>query len=479
MFEPEIATSRIKFLFIFMTSNQPTNDLPDRIVLANNLPALTKADYVLVILNRALRGEDNPVIDAAIVRANELNLGIVVYSELDETVAYASDRLFYFALGAFRELAKSLAAKNIKCVQVIRKEGKADVLKSLIANAAEIYTDEEYTHWDKVKSDRLLEAAIQTVYFVDASRLVPTRVLPKDLKTTPEFRKAHGALRNKYAQLRKVTVNIATQVITVAEHNFSRYDDAALKEAVAKCNINHDIKISAEHPPTQAEITARIDTLKTNILAKYKWIRNNPALEYSTSQLSPYIHFGMISPHQLLKEIESANVPKSYTWKFRDEFLTWREWSHYLAFHNPKLHQYDSLPEKPRQTLAEHAKDERPDLKSFEDIINGNTADSTWNAAQKEWLNTGWLHNNLRMYWSKQILRYTKTPQAAWDTACYLNDYISLDGRDPATYASMQWAFGNAKPGYSEKEIYGWVAPKSDRTILKREGMKEWIAARK
>ena len=170
----------------------------------------------------------------------------------------------------------------------------------------------------------------------------------------------------------------------------------------------------------------------------------------------------MVSPHQILKEIESSDIPKSYTWKFRDEFLTWREWSHYLAFYNPKLHEYDSLPDKAKETLAEHAQDIRPELKSREEIFNGHTPDSTWNAAQKEWLTTGWLHNNLRMYWSKQILRFTESPQAAWNMACYLNDYISLDGRDPATYASMQWAFGNGKPGYSEKEIYGWVAPKSD-----------------
>ena len=100
------------------------------------------------------------------------------------------------------------------------------------------------------------------------------------------------------------------------------------------------------------------------------------------------------------------------------------------------------------------------------------------NAAQKEWLRTGWLHNNLRMYWAKQILRFTPTPEDAWELACYINDTLSLDGRDPATYASMRWAFGDAKPGYSEKEIYGWVAPKSDRAILKRTGMKDWIAER-
>jgi deoxyribodipyrimidine photolyase len=43
---------------------------------------------------------------------------------------------------------------------------------------------------------------------------------------------------------------------------------------------------------------------------------------------------------------------------------------------------------------------ELPILKTVvEDTIEDNTSDRTWNAAQKEWLNTGWLHNNLRMYW--------------------------------------------------------------------------------
>ena len=459
-------------------------DLPDRIIRANEKP-ITDGAYVLVVLDRALRGMDNPVIEAAISHANNLKLSIIVFSELDITVIHASDRICYFTLGAFRELAKTLAEQNITCIQSIRKE-KEDSLKSLVADAAVIYTDEDYTHWDRAKCDRLLKLAQQTVFTVDAARLVPTRKLPEGLKTTPEFRKAHGALRDRYLELRQKarSANLETAATdetleNIPLHNFAEYTDAELAKLVSELNIDHKIFISAEHPPTQAEIGDRIKTLKENILKKYKWIRNNPALEYSTSELSPYLHFGMVSPHQILEAIEASEIPKSYTWKFRDEFLTWREWSHYQALYDPNLHEYDSLPEKARQTLEEHAKDDRPELRSFEDIMQGNTSDATWNAAQKEWLNTGWLHNNLRMYWSKQILRFTESPQKAWETACYLNDHISLDGRDPATYASMQWAFGNGKPGYSEKPIYGLVAPKSDRAILKREGMKEWIETRK
>ena len=318
------------------------------------------------------------------------------------------------------------------------------------------------------------------------TRLVPTRKLPPNLKTTPEFRKAQGKLREHYIGLRqeanngKLTTGIKAKDVELAvKHNYASYSDTDLLKRSQNGRINHDIKISQIHPPKLAAIDARIAILKTEVLEKYRWIRNNPALDYSTSQLSPYLHFGMVSPHRILAEIESTEIPKSYTYKFRDEFLTWREWyPHYRAFHTPNLHEYNSLPNKAKQTLSDRTGDPRPDLCSFEDILQGNTSDRTWNAAQREWLNTGWLHNNLRMYWAKQILRFAETPQEAWNIACHLNDSISLDGRDPATYASIQWAFGDGKPGYSEKPIYGWVAPKSDRAILKREGMKEWIETR-
>lgn len=468
-----------------MSLHRGLGDLSERIALANAKPVLDSGGYVLVVLNRALRGDDNPVLDGAIAHAHSLNLPLLVYSELDETWPYASDRLFYFALGAFRALAKTLAKKGIVCIQQLKKIGDNPVLPLLIDRAAVIYTDQDYTHWDKAKIQTWIDSAQQSVFFVDASRLVPTSQLPQKLRTTPAFRKAHGALREKYVSLRCAT-NEALAEYRLASldpsdlptGNFATHTDAELTQLISQCDINHDIPISVEHPPTQAELQQRINRLKTDILSRYKWIRNNAALEHSTSQLSPYLHFGMLSPHQLLHEIESSDVPKTYTWKFRDEFLTWREWSHHQAFHNQNIHTFDGLSNSAKKTLLAHADDNRPELRTKEQILYGETPDPTWNAAQKEWLHTGWLHNNLRMYWSKQLLRFTDSPQSAWDMACYINDYISLDGRDPATYASMQWAFGNAKPGYSEKEIYGWVAPKSDRAILKRKGMKEWIEAR-
>ncbi|MEX7265615.1 hypothetical protein AB2D17_32555, partial [Pseudomonas aeruginosa] len=89
------------------------------------------------------------------------------------------------------------------------------------------------------------------------------------------------------------------------------------------------------------------------------------------------------------------------------------------------------------------------------DLLNGTTRDETWNACQRQFLVDGWMHNNLRMYWAKRIIALTPDPETAWATACYLNDRLSLDGRDPSTYGNIAASFGAGSPGRDGPPIYG------------------------
>jgi deoxyribodipyrimidine photo-lyase len=135
---------------------------------------------------------------------------------------------------------------------------------------------------------------------------------------------------------------------------------------------------------------------------------------------------------------------------------------------------YDRLPAWARRELAEHAADERPEVETLGALVRGETADETWNACQKQYLLDGWMHNNLRMYWAKRLIAMTPSPEAGWATACYLNDRLSLDGRDPSTYGNLAWAFGDAAPGYGRRPIFGLVSTRSDAAIRKRTG-DAWI----
>ena len=109
-----------------------------------------------------------------------------------------------------------------------------------------------------------------------------------------------------------------------------------------------------------------------------------------------------------------------------------------------------------RLQLEKHASNVRPELETLDALVHGETADETWDACQKQYLIDGWMHNNLRMYWAKRIIAMTPDPETAWVTACYLNDRLSLDGRDPSTYGNIAAMFGGA--GGMEKAL-GQMAP--------------------
>jgi deoxyribodipyrimidine photolyase len=108
-------------------------------------------------------------------------------------------------------------------------------------------------------------------------------------------------------------------------------------------------------------------------------------------------------------------------------------------------------------------------------MLPGETHDETWNACQRQFLSLGWMHNNLRMYWAKRIIVMTPDPETAWATACYLNDRLSLDGRDPSTYGNIATMFGGV-PGDGERPIYGRVAARRDGSTRGRDGGAQWLA---
>ena len=227
-------------------------------------------------------------------------------------------------------------------------------------------------------------------------------------------------------------------------------------------------------PPSRAEVAKRLDRLQTEVLPAYAGARNNPARAEGASTLSPYLHFGVLGPREMVAAVMSADVPEKARAKFLDELLTWREWFHYKARTLRVPESYDRVPAWARRELAEHASDARPELETLRALLHGETRDEAWNACQKQYLLDGWMHNNLRMYWAKRIIAMTSSPEAGWATACYLNDRLSLDGRDPSTYGNLAWAFGDAAPGYGRKPIYGLVSTRTDSTIRKRTG-DDWI----
>lgn len=122
-----------------------------------------------------------------------------------------------------------------------------------------------------------------------------------------------------------------------------------------------------------------------------------------TSRLSPYLHFGHIGPHTVALAVKKAHAPESAREAFLEDLIVRRELAINFIRYNPRYENFESGPPWGHRTIAEHASDERPVRYSEEQLEKGDTHDPLWNAAHKQMVLTGWMHNYMRMYWAKKI----------------------------------------------------------------------------
>ncbi|MDE3062553.1 MAG: deoxyribodipyrimidine photolyase, partial [Acidobacteriota bacterium] len=207
-------------------------------------------------------------------------------------------------------------------------------------------------------------------------------------------------------------------------------------------------------------------------LARYEETRNHPEVK-GTSRLSPYLHFGNISPLTIAlaakDAVERGRASAAACDKFLDELIGWRELAVLFVRHTPAYDTWECAEPWARKTLIEHAGDPRDHHYTFEQLERAETRDELWNAAQREMVETGWMHNYMRMYWAKKILEWAPDPARAFEWAVTLNDRYELDGRDANGYAGIAWAIvGKHDRPWFDRLIFGVVRPMSGASIAKK-----------
>lgn len=231
-----------------------------------------------------------------------------------------------------------------------------------------------------------------------------------------------------------------------------------------------------------------------NGLHSYVETRNQPEAEAS-SGLSPYLHFGHISSHEVFRTVAAAVnwSPKKLSSRttgsregwwgagpdaeaFFDQLVTWREIGFNMCAHAEDYSTYGSLPAWARKTLAEHAADPRPVLYSREQLEHAATHDVLWNAAQSQLLDEGRIHNYLRMLWGKKILEWSRTPEDALETMIDLNNKYALDGNDPNSYTGIFWTLGRYdRPWAPQRPIFGSIRYMSSDSAARKLRVKNYI----
>jgi deoxyribodipyrimidine photo-lyase len=125
--------------------------------------------------------------------------------------------------------------------------------------------------------------------------------------------------------------------------------------------------------------------------------------------------------------------------------------------------------------MRKHHADKRDYLYSIEQLENFRTHDEIWNAAQRELVETGGMHNYVRMLWGKNVIAWTQSYEEAFAVLEDFNNKYALDGRNPNSYAGILWCFGKHDRPWFERNVFGTIRYMTSGSSGKKFNAKKYI----
>jgi deoxyribodipyrimidine photo-lyase len=417
--------------------------------------------YVIYWMQASQRIEFNHALEYAIRSANDRRQPPLVFFGLTDDYPEANERHFTFMLEGLREVKRSLEEKGMQ--MVIRRGSPEKEILKLSDQASIVVVDRGYTNiqraWRRDAASRLPCPLVQ----VESDVVVPVEV------ASPKEEYSARTLRTKIQKvLDSYLVPVEeTSVMKESLHlSFDSFPIDDITSSLSRLKIDRSVPRLEDllhgGPRQGRGLLHEFIRLK---LDRYDELRNDPTVD-ATSQMSPYLHFGQISPLYIALEIKKSGSPGVDA--YLEELLVRRELSMNYVFYNPRYSGLEGVPDWCRQTLFEHRKDVREYVYRLEEFEGALTHDPYWNAAQKEMILTGKMHGYMRMYWGKKILEWAEDPEHAFRIALYLNNKYELDGRDPNGFTGVAWCFGKHDRPWTERKVFGKIRYMNDKGLRRK-----------
>jgi deoxyribodipyrimidine photo-lyase len=424
---------------------------------------------VVYWMQRAQRGLDNPALDVAVEAANLLDKPAVAYFA---PVPFGAANLRHYAFLAqgIPGIAEQLARRGVGFVLRRFPDHSLPAFCEEVRPALVVGDENPIRQAEGWRRKAAAKVRVP-LWTVDADVMVPTKLLEKEQYAAHIIR---PRLQKHWERFLRPLANPS------ARKRWKR--PSHLQSLSAHDDITEGWPIDRSVSPVpnfQGGAPEALRLLHEFVSSKLKGYgkgRNKPESD-STSRLSPYLHFGHIGPHTVALAVQRATAPLPDREAFLNQLLVWRELSiNFVRFH-PHYDSFESGEGWAHRTLAAHAQDPRPVTYSEQQLENAETHDQLWNAAQMQMVETGWMHNYVRMYWAKKILEWTKSPAKAHQIAVRLNDKYELDGRDPNGYAGIAWAIvGKFDRPWFERPIFGQIRYMSGASTGRKFDSKKYIA---
>jgi len=417
-------------------------------------------------MQQSQRADWNHALEYAALQAGRLGKPLLVLFVLTP-YAGAGRRHYVFMLQGLIETARTLEERGIAFV--LRTGDPVREVIRLARNAAFAVFDRGYLRNQRAWRREILEGTRVPAAVVESDAVVPVQAA----SDKEEYNAA--ALRRKLAPLLTgflVPPERAEISLSPLAHLPSGEDFSDSGRLLRKLGISGSVRESSWYHGGCSAARKRLDLFVRDKLDRLEQYRSDPGPDYQ-SHLSPYIHFGQISPLEIALAVKNSGSPGKDL--FLEQLIVRRELSLNHVWYNPAYDRFDGLPEWARKTLKYHEGDRREYIYSREEWEAGRTHDVYWNAAQKELAERGSIHGYMRMYWGKKILEWSASPEEAFETALYLNDKYALDGRDPNGYTGAAWCFGRHDRPWPERPVYGNIRYMNHRGLERKFRMNEYL----
>lgn len=421
----------------------------------------------LLWLRSDLRVSDNTALAAAAERGPTLAVWLVSPSQWlahDDAPCKVD-----FWLRSLRTLSQSLAALNIPLLvrQAEHWDNAPQVLLQLCRehHVQTLHMNEEYGVHEQRRDDavrnQLSDAGIEVVSYLDQLLFKPGSLLTKAggyFQVFSQFRKTCYE-RLHLALPRLIASPAPQQPLAIASD--------PIPESVPGFN-NVSETLRALWPAGEQEAQRRLNAFVEDAIEDYQDQRDVPALP-GTSQLSPYLAAGVISPRQCLHaalshnrgEFDSGNKGV-VTWVNE---LLWREFYKHILVGYPRVSRHRAFRLETEAVSWRNAPDE---LEAWQ---QGRTGIPIIDAAMRQLLATGWMHNRLRMVVAMFL---TKNLLIDWREGERFFMRHLIDGDLAANNGGWQWSASTGTDAVPYFRIFNPIS-QSQRFDSEGRFIRHWL----
>ncbi|MCJ2017647.1 deoxyribodipyrimidine photo-lyase [Methylobacterium sp. E-065] len=439
----------------------------ERIRVLNDVEPREDGAYVLYLLQQANRASFNPALELAIEEANRLGLPVVAcFGLLDGASGFpeANARHYAFLLQGLADAKAGLEKRGIGFV--MRKASPAKVAIDLAKDAALLVLDRGYLAIQKGWYAEITEAVKTRIVQVEGDVVVPVETASnKHEYAARTLRPKLNRLWDPFIEeLKPRKPKHAAETLKLK----SAIDVSDPEAVLAGMTLDRVVGPVKRFIGGETQARKRLKAFVADGFAGYGAGRNMPEAA-AASHMSPYLHFGQISPVEIALAVREAKIgDDDDRGAYLEELIVRRELAMNHVFYTEGYDSYEkAVPDWARKTLAEHAKDERPHAYSEAELAAGETHDLYWNAAMREMRETGYMHNQLRMYWGKKILDWSPSPEEGFARTLRLNNRYFLDGRDANSFTNVAWVYGLHDRPWARRKVFGTVRYQSENSLKK------------